>query len=84
MFNLRKYQFIKFVYNKYINLSIISIIILNIIVHNIGFNSKLEISLIIFDILQFQTSATVDLLNKCSYLTCDIEIREIVSFKIIK
>jgi len=32
--------------------------------------------------LLFQARATTDLLNRLSYFTCDIEIREIVSFKI--
>ncbi|KYN28870.1 hypothetical protein ALC57_01834 [Trachymyrmex cornetzi] len=29
-----------------------------------------------------KASATTDLLNRLSYITCDIEIREIVSFKL--
>lgn len=44
--------------------------------------TKLEIFKIIFTILQFQAKKTADLLNELSYFTYDIEIREIVSFKI--
>ncbi|KYN42739.1 hypothetical protein ALC56_02541 [Trachymyrmex septentrionalis] len=32
--------------------------------------------------ITIKASATADLLNRLSYVTCDIEIREIVSFKL--
>ncbi|KYN28869.1 hypothetical protein ALC57_01833 [Trachymyrmex cornetzi] len=44
--------------------------------------SKFLVINYMYEAVSAKASATVDLLNRLSYVTCDIEIREIVSFKL--
>lgn len=49
----------------------------------ISFKIKVVAALCIFDIFYFQANAIADLLNRLMYFSWDVELREIVSFKII-